>query len=168
MAEIQKEMTSNKKGVRRSKKLSTRIDLTPMVDLGFLLITFFVFTTSLNTQTAMRLIMPKDTKRSNFIAAGKTISLLLADDNTIYYYNGDSVKNMHATNSVNGIRNVLQQKKLWIQQKYKDADEMIVLIKPTKQALYSNIINTLDEMQINVIKHYVLMDATAAEFAAMP
>ena len=112
MAEIQKEMTSNKKGVRRSKKLSTRIDLTPMVDLGFLLITFFVFTTSLNTQTAMRLVMPKDTKRSNFIAAGKTISLLLADDNTIYYYNGDSVKNMHATNSVNGIRNVLQQKKL--------------------------------------------------------
>jgi len=168
MAELQKEMTRNKKGVRRSKKLSTRIDLTPMVDLGFLLITFFVFTTSLSTPTAMRLIMPKDTTDSTFIAAGKTISLLLAGDNAIYYYNGDSVNNIHAINSVNGIRTVLQQKKLSVQQKYEDAGEMVVLIKPTKQSLYSNIINTLDEMQINVIKRYVLMDATDTESAMLP
>ena len=163
MAEIQNKITGNTKGARRSKKLSTRVDLTPMVDLGFLLITFFVFTTSLNSPTAMRLTMPKDTKDSSSVPAGKTISLLLGGNNTIYYYNGDSINHMHIIHSANEIRSVLQQKKLSVQKRYKDAGEMVVLIKPTKQTSYANIINTLDEMEINVIKRYAIMEATDLE-----
>jgi biopolymer transport protein ExbD len=168
MAEIQKEITSSKKGVRRSKRLSTRIDLTPMVDLGFLLITFFIFTTSLSTPTAMRLIMPKDTKGSSFIAAGKTISLLLTGNNTIYYYNGDSVNHMHRINSPNELRVILQQKKRLIQKEYKNLGEVVVLIKPTKDALYSNLINALDEMEINVIESYFLSEVNSSESALLP
>jgi len=167
MAEIQKEITRNKKGVRRSKKLSTRVDLTPMVDLGFLLITFFVFTTSLNKPTAMRLIMPKDTKDPSFTAVGKTISLLLAGNDTIYYYNGDSVKYMHIINSANGIRSVLQQKKARIKERYKDAGGVVVLIKPTDNSSYSNLVNTLDEMQINIIRSYMIIDPAIEEMAMM-
>ena len=74
---------------------------------------------------------------------------------SFYYYNGDSVKHMHITNSGNGIRMVLQLTKARVQQQYEDADETVVLIKPTKDASYSNLINTLDEMEINVIKRYV-------------
>jgi biopolymer transport protein ExbD len=167
MAEIQNKVSDNKKGGRRGKKLSTRIDLTPMVDLGFLLITFFVFTTSLNKPTALNFVLPKDTKDPPFTAAGKTISILLDGNNTIYYYNGDSVNNMHVIKSANGLRSILQQKKVWVKQHYKDKGGVVVLIKPTKEALYTDIINAFDEMLINDIRSYFLMDTNSAESATL-
>ena len=92
MAELQQGETRTSKGVRPSKKLSTKVDLTPMVDLGFLLITFFVFTTSLSTPMVMKLSLPDDlTKDSSLIPVSKTISFLLSGNSKIYYYNGVAV-----------------------------------------------------------------------------
>src|ERR1700727_1465838 len=88
-------------GVTKSRKLSTRVDLTPMVDLGFLLITFFIFTTTISQPAAMRLILPDDRGPRQNQRASSVISLLLGKDSRIYYYEGIDPANGKITNFTN-------------------------------------------------------------------
>jgi biopolymer transport protein ExbD len=169
MTEIQQHEPRKKRGVGRSKKLSTKVDLTPMVDLGFLLITFFVFTTTTATPTAMNLILPHaDNKDSMITSESKTINLILAGNDKIFYYNGDSIINIRSTNySPTGLRNVLLNKKAVVENMFGDAKETVVLIKPTKDANYKNIVDVIDEMLIDQISRYVLMEADKNEIASL-
>ena len=93
MAEMDVSSGGHKKGpgVKKSKKLSTRVDLTPMVDLGFLLITFFIFTTTMSQPTAMKLNLPKDTEKpeeQNQAKESGALTILLGFDNHVFYYEG--------------------------------------------------------------------------------
>src|SRR5262249_31264869 len=78
-------------GVKKAKKLSTRVDMTPMVDLGFLLITFFIFTATLSSPTTMNLNMPKDTKKEDEtkVKQSGALTILLGKDNEVFYYEGE-------------------------------------------------------------------------------
>src|ERR1044071_10439953 len=92
MAEVTSVQHTNKKGVRRQKKLSTRVDLTPMVDLGFLLITFFVFTTTMSEPTALRLYLPKDTEKpedQNKVKNSGVLTIMMNRNNNVFYYEGE-------------------------------------------------------------------------------
>lgn len=150
-------------GVKKSKKLSTRVDLTPMVDLGFLLITFFIFTTTMSQPTAMKLFLPKDTERpeeQNKIKESGALTFLLGKDNNIFYYEGQLApdgSNFKSTN-FKEIRQVIIDKK-----RSTDPKDFVVVIKPTAESTYKNTVDLLDEMTINDVKRYALVDISEAE-----
>ena len=88
MGELLQREHTKKAGVRKTKKASLRIDLTPMVDLGFLLISFFIFTTTLAKPTAMNLIVPDDRNIKDSLQApvSKTLNFILGANNNVFAY----------------------------------------------------------------------------------
>ncbi len=162
MAEMEvKESGKKGPGVKKSKKQSTRVDLTPMVDLGFLLITFFIFTTTVQQPTAMNLNMPKDTKNpedNTKVKESGSLTLLLGKANVIYYYFANDPATMQTTNYKN-VRDIILKKK-----KSTPASDLFIIIKPDKDATYKNAVDILDEMDINDISRYAMVDPTPDEY----
>jgi biopolymer transport protein ExbD len=145
-------------GVKKSKKLSTRVDLTPMVDLGFLLITFFIFTTTMSQPTAMRLYLPQDTDKpeeQNKLKASGALTLLLGKNDRVYYYEGELAPDGSNFKSATfkEIRDVIINKK-----KSTPPADFMVIIKPDPESTYKNAVDALDEMTINDVKRYAMVD----------
>jgi len=182
MAEMQvAEKDSGKGGKKRSKKLSTRVDLTPMVDLAFLLITFFMLTTTLAKPQIMPVVMPeKDLEKMEDFQATKesqVLTLLLGGDDKVYYYEGITEPTLDSTDySAEGLRKVILNKKDKVRQAFPDKEkedqktgekkkisQMNVIIKPTKDARYKNIVDAFDEMKICNVSLYVLLDISQQE-----
>ena len=160
MAEVTAANDSKAKKLgRRSTKKSTRVDLTPMVDLGFLLITFFIFTTTLSQQNVLTLAMPHDGKNTLIKNSG-ALTILLGKDNHVFYYEGKLQANggNFKASTFKDIRNILITKK-----KSVTSADMFVIIKPTEESSYGDVVNILDEMSITVIKSYALDDITDGE-----
>lgn len=170
MAEILQREHRQKAGVRKTKKANLRLDLTPMVDLGFLLISFFVFTTTLAKPTAMKLGIPDDRNviDSSEAEASKALNLLLGANNNVFYYEGDSLNQIkNIGTKASDLRDVIISKKIKLKNYFGSDISLIVLIKPTKDATYANVIDALDEMLINNVKTYVLMDASKEEITQL-
>lgn len=179
-------------GVKKAKKLSTRVDMTPMVDLGFLLITFFIFTTTMSTPSTMALMMPKDKidpKDLTEVKESGALTIMLGKNNGVYYYEGQlkpDGSNFKSSN-FHDIRQVIIDKKKQVianfipdascdnivqkarengdpdwQNACKDKD-FVVVIKPNTEATYKNTIDMLDEMTINNVKRFAMVDITDDE-----
>ena len=163
MAEMEiKESKKKGPGVKKSKKHSTRVDLTPMVDLGFLLITFFIFTTTVSQPTSMNLNMPKDTKDhkdDTKVKESGSLTLMLGKGNVIYYYYGNDPSTMQTT-GYKDVRKIILEKK-----KSTPAADLFIIIKPDKDATYKNAVDILDEMDINDIGRYAMVDPTPDEYS---
>jgi biopolymer transport protein ExbD len=180
---------SHKKGpgVKKAKKLSTRVDMTPMVDLGFLLITFFIFTTTMSSPTTMDLYMPKDTDKDedqNKAKESGSLTILLGKNNVVYYFEGflaEDASNFK-TATFKEIRTIIIDKKKAVQAAHvHDADcekvwaknngdknscrdkDLVVVIKPDEEATFKNTVDILDEMTINEIKRFAMVDLFEVE-----
>ncbi|MFM2363925.1 MAG: hypothetical protein RLZZ316_2827 [Bacteroidota bacterium] len=150
-------------GVKKAKKLSTRVDLTPMVDLGFLLITFFVFTTSMSQPTGLKMFLPKDADKpedQNKVKQSAVLTILLGKGDNVYYYEGELA--LDASNfkssSFKDIRDVVLNKK-----RNTDPKDFVVILKPNDECTYKNTVDILDEMAINDVKRYAMVDIADVE-----
>jgi biopolymer transport protein ExbD len=150
-------------GVKKAKKSSTRVDLTPMVDLGFLLITFFIFTTTMSQPTAMKLFLPKDTDKpeeQNKAKESGALTLLLGKNHNVYYYEGtlDPTGSNFKSSTMKQIRDEIISKK-----RSTPAADLVIVIKPSVESTYEDVVNILDEMTINDIQRYALVDISDVE-----
>ncbi len=159
------------KGARRCKKMSTKVDLTPMVDLGFLLITFFVFTTSMAAPKTMRLFLPAGEEPTTDLGESTALTIIPVGGDSVFYYHGKLNETIpgkafgvttYAFNGGIGDIIRLKQKALNASSRYK-RDDMVLIIKPASTASYQNITNALDEVLINGLKHYSLVDIDIVE-----
>ncbi len=158
MAEININSQRHSKKYRR--KYSDIVDLTPMVDLGFILITFFIFSTSMSYPVAMKLRVPKDTiKDSTRIPESNTLNILIAGNHKIYYYSGTNTHDIKSCRSEGKeIRNIIFQKRNSLTVHKNNYKEFIILIKPMEESSYKEVVDVLDEMIINQIKTYFLTE----------
>jgi biopolymer transport protein ExbD len=165
------------------------VDMTPMVDLGFLLITFFIFTTAMTAPTTMNLNMPKDDNVSptKVKKSGVLTILLGKSEDNVYYYESEldsvSYSNFKET-TFRGIRDVIINKKKEVISQYitnagceerakKDGKkdpkrecqdmDFFVIVKPDAEAPYKRIVDILDEMTINAVGRYAMVDITEGE-----
>jgi len=186
MAEIAQDGGGGRKkgGKVRSKKMSTRIDFTPMVDLGFLLITFFMLTTTLAKPNILALVMPeKDIKLEDVepVKESKVLTLLLGADDKVYWYEGITDAKLDSTDyAAEGLRSVILNKmdrvkeqfglqtykrknKEGVEEEFNDGSYINVIIKPMKDSRYKNLVDALDEMAICKVRYYVILDVSKLE-----
>jgi len=159
-------------GKVRAKKQSTKVDMTPLADLGFLLITFFMFTTTFSKPNVMGLNMPPKQPKNEIkppeddIDVTNSISIIIGGDNKLYWHQQDKTKltvdELHETSySKEGIRNDI----LAAKQRAKTPDYFTVIIKPTDESTYENLVNVLDEMEITESSRYGIVDIAPIEVA---
>jgi len=118
---------------KRAKKHSARIDMTPMVDLGFLLLTFFVLTTQFSKPKEMEINMPvkpKDTTIHIDVDTSTLTLLLTENQEKVFYYYG-KFKNdpsiIQTTDySKEGIRKVFREKNKNVREQVKQLKEKYV------------------------------------------
>ncbi len=162
MAELNTGDGGGKKGGGkiRSKKQNSKVDLTAMVDLAFLLITFFMLTTSLSKPKSMDLGLPDKEDDPNKEVEMKTdqrrtMTVILGANDQIKWFHGlleapePNGKPQTTGYGKEGIRKELLSRVASVPQVTGDKDKgLIVIIKPTKKSTYKNLVDILDEMAI--------------------
>ncbi len=157
-----------KGGKVRSKKQNSKVDLTAMVDLAFLLITFFMLTTSLSKPQSMNLGLPDKeddpTKKKDIkVDENRTMTVLLGENNKLMWYMGLFATPISAPKDIaygkNGLRQELLSRKKTVLEYTGNKDKgLIVIIKPSKKSTYKNLVDVLDEMAIADVPSYAIVN----------
>lgn len=138
-------------------KSALEIDMNPMVDLAFLLITFFMLTTTFSKQQAMELTLPVKPKSEALVVEqpvkeSKVVTVLLSDNDKIFYYEGITDPELIETSyDPDGVRSILSEKNRAI-------SDLVVIIKPMEDCRFRNYVDILDELHLADVNRYAIID----------
>ena len=168
MAEIINQPTQKKrKGCALFSKKTLKVDLTPMVDLGFILITFFVFTSTIAEKKVMDIVNPNDEHIDikDELCESCVLTLLPGKQNKIWYYEGkeETAEYKETNYTAGGLRQLMVAKKKKVQQLFNGEDRFILIIKPLEHSAFKNMVDIIDESNINMVLRYYIDEPSAAE-----
>lgn len=163
MAELNQ--SSGKTSGRQTQRMPVRVDLTAMVDLAFLLITFFMLTTSLTKPKAMGVVMPADGP-PGAVGENSTMSICLGAKNKAVYYLGMPEKPVTTPQVINYGKDVRMAILDMTKQVFaKTGKTMTLIIKPAEHSKYENLVDVLDEANITKVPSYAIGKITPSDIS---
>jgi biopolymer transport protein ExbD len=142
-----------KKGFGRPKRrLGIRIDMTPMVDVAFLLLIFFMVTTVFRTPQALEINLPPDEKSEVKVAASKVVTIRVMPDERAYYKRG---QDPWSRTTVNELTQVFSA--------YRNNQDIVVLIKIDREAPFNSMVHIIDELDLAGLTKFSLATLTPEE-----
>lgn len=142
-----------KEGEKKEERRNVAVDMNPMVDLAFLLLTFFMLATTFNRPRAMELLVPAKPKQEEVekempVKESKTLSLVLRRDEVVWYQ-GITDPQTETTDYTDGLEALLERKNA-------EVDKMVVLIKPLDSSQYEDLIAVLDALNFSGVERYAI------------
>ncbi|MBS7564570.1 biopolymer transporter ExbD [Mucilaginibacter sp. Bleaf8] len=165
MAELNASAEKGNGSKRKTQNL--RVDLTAMVDLAFLLVTFFMLTTTLSKPKAMDVAMPDKEPEPGQVSDKRTITVCLGNNDKALLYSGliENAAPQVVDYGKAGLREALLQKQ---QEIFKaTGKDMIVLVKPSEHSKYGNLVDALDELHITKVNRFAIVDITPDDIGLM-
>jgi biopolymer transport protein ExbD len=152
---------------RRANKITINVDMNPMVDLAFLLLTFFMLATTFSQPQVMELVMPvlpdkEDVDQEQAIKESQALSILLAENDEIYWFVGITEPEVHQTTFDTKELNSL------LEEAHNTINGLVVLIKPMSNSRYENLIDLLDEINNAGIERYAISEVTETDRSLIP
>ena len=147
-----------KKGRRQSKRIGFHLDMTPMVDVAFLLLTFFMLTTTFSKSNTMEINIPPE-KTEVRVAENNVLTLRIADDAMAYYSLGEGVPRRVPLYDTRQLALSGQLRQLLRQQTAVNT-KMVIVVKISEKAKYRHLVDIIDELNLMKIDRFSLDDYT--------
>ena len=165
---------NSKHSQRSRKRLTPHVDMTPMVDLGFLLITFFMLSTTLSEQKGIIWHKPIAEAPPDAVSECQVMNIVVDSFDRVFVYEGSELQNLKLSSFAEepGILQLIISKNKRVKSECPPTitgkkREVICLIKLLNGARYKNMIDIMDDMKILSIESYALQEPSNEEIAAV-
>ncbi len=155
-----------KKGGRKRKRLGFHLDMTPMVDVAFLLLTFFMLTTTFAKSNTMEINIPPETGEVS-IAHQNVMTLRVPGDGFAYWSVGEEAPHRmplydKATGASEAVSKEVRQ---LLQQQSSANKKLVIVVKISDKAKYRSLVDIIDELNLLKIDRFSLDDFNAQDDA---